>query len=176
MVKAAEDDGITTLIHKSGTRVERVLLAPLDRFPAARKAGAFPTWTLSAAQKDFGTLITRAASGEPQVLRRNSTPLAVLLPADPNELALSPDTAAPAGVASAGGAVSRQPTPTRERGRRLATLGDAIGAVLATGSTPGLSFGLARLDEATGGLHPGRLVLVAAEPQVGGSLIGLAAA
>ncbi|MFF1516020.1 type II toxin-antitoxin system prevent-host-death family antitoxin [Streptomyces sp. NPDC058305] len=177
MVKSAQDDGVTTLIHKSvNKRVERVLLAPLDRFPAARKAGDFPTWPLSAAQKEFGTLISRAAGGEPQVLRRNSTPIAVLLPADPHELALSADTAAPSGVATAGGAVTRQPTPTRERGRRLATLGDAIGAVLATGSAPGLSFGLARLDEATGGLHPGRLVLVAAEPQVGGSLIGLAAA
>ncbi|MFE9812923.1 type II toxin-antitoxin system prevent-host-death family antitoxin [Streptomyces sp. NPDC005548] len=177
LVRSAKDDGITTLIHKlSRKRVERVLLAPLDRFPAARKAGAFPTWPLGTAQKDFGTLISRAAGGEPQVLRRNSTPVAVLLPADPNEITLSPDTAAPSGAATAGGAVPPQPTPTRERGRRLATLGDAIGAVLATGSTPGLSFGLTRLDEATGGLHPGRLVLVAAEPQVGGSLIGLAAA
>ncbi|MET7391387.1 DnaB-like helicase C-terminal domain-containing protein [Streptomyces sp. NPDC005529] len=171
------DDGITTLIHKlSGKRVDRALLAPLDRFPAAKKADAFPTWTLSAAQKDFGTLIRLAATGEPQVLRRNSTAVAVLIPADPNELALSPDTAAPPGVATAGGAVASQPTPPRERGRRLSTLGDSIGAVLATRSAPGLSFGLARLDEATGGLHPGRLVLVAAEPQVGGSLIGLAAA
>ncbi|MFI6341010.1 DnaB-like helicase C-terminal domain-containing protein [Streptomyces sp. NPDC050535] len=177
LVKSAKDDGVTTLIHKSvNKRVERVLLAPLDRFPAARKAGAFPTWALSAAQKEFGILISRAAGGEPQVLRRNSTPIAVLLPAVPNAIALSPDTAAPAGAATAGGAVTSQPTPTRERGRRLATLGDAIGAVLATGSAPGLSFGLARLDEATGGLHPGRLILVAAEPQVGGSLIGLAAA
>ncbi|MET7829002.1 type II toxin-antitoxin system prevent-host-death family antitoxin [Streptomyces sp. NPDC005386] len=177
LVKSAQDDGVTTLIHKSvNKRVERVLLAPLDRFPAARKAGAFPVWPLSAAQKEFGTLISRAAGGEPQVLRRNSTPIAVLLPADPNELALSPDTAAPSSAATAGGAVTRPSTPTRERGRRLATLSDAIGAVLATGSAPGLSFGLARLDEATGGLHPARLVLVAAEPQVGGSLIGLAAA
>ncbi|MFJ8140917.1 type II toxin-antitoxin system prevent-host-death family antitoxin [Streptomyces sp. NPDC096013] len=177
LVKAAQHDGVTTLIHKLVNKgVERVLLAPLDRFPAARKAGAFPVWPLSAAQKEFGTLISRAAGGEPQVLRRNSTPIAVLIPADPNELALSPDTAAPEGTATAGGAVPTQPTPTRERGRRLATLGDAIGAVLATGSAPGLPFGLACLDEATGGLHPGRLVLVAAEPQVGGSLIGLAAA
>ncbi|MGW3819967.1 type II toxin-antitoxin system prevent-host-death family antitoxin [Streptomyces sp. NPDC005046] len=177
LVKSAVDDGITTLINRlSGKQVERVVLAPLDRFPAAKKAGAFPDWTLSAAQKDFGTLVTRAAGGQPQVLRRNSTPAAVLLPADPNELALSPDTAAPESAATAGGAVTSQSTPTRERGRRLATLGDVIGAVLATGSAPGLSFGLARLDEATGGLHSGRLVLVAAEPQVGGSLIGLAAA
>ncbi|MFF2363776.1 DnaB-like helicase C-terminal domain-containing protein [Streptomyces sp. NPDC058122] len=72
--------------------------------------------------------------------------------------------------------MTSQPTPSREHGRRLATLGDAIGEVLSSGPAPGLSFGLAGLDEATGGLQPGRLVLVAAEPQVGGSLIGLAAA
>ncbi|MFD9461164.1 DnaB-like helicase C-terminal domain-containing protein [Streptomyces sp. NPDC060027] len=72
--------------------------------------------------------------------------------------------------------MNSQPSPSRERGRRLATLGDAIGEVLSSGPAPGLSFGLAGLDEATGGLQPGRLVLVAAEPQVGGSLIGLAAA
>ncbi|WP_037628828.1 DnaB-like helicase C-terminal domain-containing protein [Streptomyces aureus] len=172
LVKNAEDDGITTLIHK---RDERVLLAPLDRFPAARKAGAFPAWTLSAAQKDLGALISRAAGGEPQVLRRNSTLVAVLLPADPDAVTLSPDTAlAPAETAE--GTVTSQPAPTRERGRRLATLGDAIGDVLSSTSVRGMSFGLRGLDEATGGLHPGRLVLVAAEPQVGGSLIGLAAA
>ncbi|MER7694985.1 DnaB-like helicase C-terminal domain-containing protein, partial [Streptomyces sp. NPDC097610] len=72
--------------------------------------------------------------------------------------------------------MTSQPTPSREHGRRLATLGDALGDVLSSGPAPGLSFGLAGLDQATGGLHPGRLVLVAAEPQVGGSLIGLAAA
>ncbi|MGW3669067.1 DnaB-like helicase C-terminal domain-containing protein [Streptomyces sp. NPDC005141] len=72
--------------------------------------------------------------------------------------------------------MNSQSSPGRERGRRLATLGDAIGEVLSCGPAPGLSFGLAGLDEATGGLQPGRLVLVAAEPQVGGSLIGLAAA
>lgn len=69
--------------------------------------------------------------------------------------------------------MNSQPTASRERGRRLATLGDAIGEVLSSGTVPGLSLGLAGLDEATGGLHPGRLVLVlvlvlvAAEPQVG---------
>ncbi|WP_405833980.1 DnaB-like helicase C-terminal domain-containing protein [Streptomyces sp. NBC_01176] len=72
--------------------------------------------------------------------------------------------------------MTSQPTPSRDAGRRLATLGDALGDVITPGSAPGLSFGLAALDAATGGLHPGRLVLVAAPPQVGGSLIGLAAA
>ncbi len=60
--------------------------------------------------------------------------------------------------------------------RRLATLGDAIGAVLAAGPATGPTFGLPGLDAATGGLQPGRLTLVAAAPNVGGSLLGLAAA
>ncbi|MFF2999495.1 DnaB-like helicase C-terminal domain-containing protein [Streptomyces sp. NPDC057950] len=130
---------------------------------------------LSAAQKDFGTVIGRAAGGQPQVLRRSSTPVAVLLPADGPISSTPSDPAAPA-AATAGGAVTSQPTPSRDAGRRLATLGDALGDVITSGSAPGLSFGLAGLDAATGGLHPGRLVLVAAPPQVGGSLIGLAAA
>ncbi|MEU8952290.1 DnaB-like helicase C-terminal domain-containing protein [Streptomyces sp. NPDC048489] len=72
--------------------------------------------------------------------------------------------------------MTSQPTPIRDSGRRLATLGDALGDIITPGTALGLSFGLASLDTATGGLYPGRLVLVAAPPQVGGSLIGLAAA
>ncbi|MER5409129.1 DnaB-like helicase C-terminal domain-containing protein [Streptomyces sp. NPDC002769] len=173
LVKRANDDGVTTLIHRGSKQEDRVLLAPLDRFPAARKADAFPSWVLSAAQKDFGTLIGRAVSGQPQVLRRNSTPVAVLLPADGPISSTPSDTAAHT-AATAGGVVTSQ--PTRDPGRRLATLGDALGDVITSGSAPGLSFGLAGLDAATGGLHPGRLVLIAAPPQVGGSLIGLSAA
>ncbi|MGW3634687.1 type II toxin-antitoxin system prevent-host-death family antitoxin [Streptomyces sp. NPDC005122] len=175
LVKRANDDGVTTLITRGAKQEDRVLLAPLDRFPAARKADAFPSWVLSAAQKEFGTLIGRAAAGHPQVLRRNSTPVAVLLPAD-GPISSSPSDRAADRAATAGGAVTSQPTPIRDAGRRLATLGDALGDVITPGSAPGLSFGLAGLDTATGGLHPGRLVLVSAPPQVGGSLIGLAAA
>ncbi|WP_256725741.1 hypothetical protein [Streptomyces sp. IMTB 2501] len=79
LVKSADNDGVTTLIHK---REDRALLAPLDRFPAARKVDAFPSHALSAAQKDFGDLVSRAAQGQPQVLRRSRTPVTVLLPAD----------------------------------------------------------------------------------------------
>ncbi|MEV5785011.1 DnaB-like helicase C-terminal domain-containing protein [Streptomyces sp. NPDC052287] len=175
LVKRATDDGATTLIHRGSKQEDRVLLAPLDRFPAARKAGAFPSWVLSAAQKEFGTLVSRAAGGQPQVLRRSSTPVAVLLPAD-GPISSTPSDPAADHAATAGGAVTSQPTPSRDAGRRLATLGDALGDVITSGSAPGLSFGLTGLDAATGGLHPGRLVLVAAPPQVGGSLIGLAAA
>ncbi|MFJ8637340.1 DnaB-like helicase C-terminal domain-containing protein [Streptomyces sp. NPDC093568] len=171
-MKAAEEDGVTTLIHK---REDRALLAPLDRFPAARQPEAFPSHVLSAAQKDFGDLISRAANGEPQVLRRSRTPVAVLLPVDANSASRSADQAADA--ASAGGAVNSQRPRQRESApRRLATLGDAIGAALNSGPVGGPAFGLSGLDAAAGGLQSGRLTLVAAAPNVGGSLLGLAAA
>ncbi|MFJ2021936.1 DnaB-like helicase C-terminal domain-containing protein [Streptomyces nodosus] len=174
LVRLAEEDGRTTVITKHKVRA---LLAPLDRFPAARKTDAFPAHVLSAAQKDFGDLVTLAAQGQPQVLLRNTTPVAVLLPADPASNALSTDTAARSGAATAGGAVNSQ--GNQDRGstpRRLATLGDAIGSVLTDGPVGGPTFGLPGLDTATGGLQRGKLTLVAARPSVGGSLLGLAAA
>jgi antitoxin (DNA-binding transcriptional repressor) of toxin-antitoxin stability system len=173
LVKRAEEDGVSTLIHK---RDEHALLVPLARFPAARQPGVFPSHVLSAAQKDFGDLITRAAQGKPQVLRRNTTPVAVLLPVTDSS-APSSDTAAHPGAASAGGAVNSP--HTQDRGstpRRLTRLGDAMGAVLTSGPAGGPTFGLPGLDAATGGLQPGKLTLVAARPSVGGSLLGLAAA
>lgn len=131
---------------------------------------------LSAAQKDFGDLITRAAQGEPQVLRRNTTPVAVLLPVTGSS-AGSSDTVAHPGAASAGGAVNSPHTQDRSgTPRRLTRLGDAMGAVLTSGPAGGPTFGLPGLDAATGGLQPGKLTLVAARPSVGGSLLGLAAA
>lgn len=174
LVKLAEEDGRTTLITKHKVRA---LLAPLDRFPAARKSDAFPAHVLSAAQRDFGDLVALAAKGQPQVLLRNTTPVAVLLPAGPSPDALSPDMAAHPGAATAGGAVNSQ--GSQDRGgtpRRLATLGDAIGSVLTDGPAGGPTFGLPGLDAATGGLQRGKLTLVAARPSVGGSLLGLAAA
>ncbi|WP_327348410.1 DnaB-like helicase C-terminal domain-containing protein [Streptomyces europaeiscabiei] len=174
LVKLVEEEGRTTVITKHKVRA---LLAPLDRFPAARKTEAFPSHVLSAAQKDFGDLVTLAAQGQPQVLLRNTTPVAVLLPADPASSALSSDMAAHPGAATAGGAVNSQGNQDRSSGpRRLATLGDAIGSVLTDGPVGGALFGLPGLDAATGGLQPGRLTLVAAAPNVGGSLLGLAAA
>ncbi|MFI9824132.1 DnaB-like helicase C-terminal domain-containing protein [Streptomyces sp. NPDC052013] len=174
LVRLAEEDGRTTLIHK---RQDRALLAPLDRFPAARKADAFPAHMLSAAQKDFGDLVTRAAQGQPQVLLRNTTPVAVLLPADAVSAPHSSDPATAKGQAPTGDAVNSQGNPDGDSTpRRLTTLGDAIGAVLSSGQTSGALFGLSGLDAATGGLPSGRLTLVAAAPNVGGSLLGLAAA
>ncbi|MGV9898512.1 type II toxin-antitoxin system prevent-host-death family antitoxin [Streptomyces tendae] len=174
LVKQVEEDGRTTVITKHRVRA---LLAPLDRLPAARKADAFPAHVLSTAQRDLGDLVTQAAQGQPQVLLRNTTPVAVLLPADSSSDALSPDSAADPGAATAGGAVNSQGNQDRgSRPRRLATLGDAIGSVLTDGPADGPTFGLPGLDAATGGLQRGKLTLVAARPSVGGSLLGLAAA
>ncbi|MGW0828417.1 DnaB-like helicase C-terminal domain-containing protein [Streptomyces sp. NPDC002845] len=172
LVKLVEEEGRTTVITKHKVRA---LLAPLDRFPAARKTDAFPAHVLSTAQRDFGDLVTLAAQGQPQVLLRNTTPVAVLLPADLSSDALSSDPAAHSGAATAGGAVNSQGNQDRGK-RRLATLGDAIGSVLTDGPADGPTFGLPGLDAATGGLQRGRLTLVAARPSVGGSLLGLAAA
>ncbi len=175
LVKRAEEDGRTTLICKGQKRQDRALLAPLDLLPAARKAEVLPSHVLSAAQKEFGDLITRAAQGQPQVLLRNTTPVAVLLPADAVSATHSPDPVTDA--APVGGAVNSPRNPERASApRRLATLGDAIGAVLTSGQAAGPLFGLSGLDAATGGLPSGRLTLVAAAPNVGGSLLGLAAA
>ncbi|MEU9405503.1 DnaB-like helicase C-terminal domain-containing protein [Streptomyces sp. NPDC048291] len=173
LVRLVEEEGRTTVITKQKMCA---LLAPLDRFPAARQTDAFPAHVLSAAQKDFGDLVTLAAQGEPQVLLRNTTPVAVLLPADPASSTPSTDTAAHPIAATTGGAVNSQ--GSQDRGstpRRLATLGDAM-SVLTGGPVSGPTFGLPGLDAVTGGLQAGRLTLVAAPPSVGGSLLGLAAA
>ncbi|MEU3444176.1 type II toxin-antitoxin system prevent-host-death family antitoxin [Streptomyces griseoincarnatus] len=175
LVKRAEEGGRATLICKGQKRQDRVLLAPLDLLPAARKAEVLPSHVLSAAQRDFGDLVTRAAQGQPQVLLRNTTPVAVLLPADAVSATHSPESAT--GAAPVGDAVNSPRNPERSSApRRLATLGDAIGAVLTSGQAAGPLFGLSGLDAATGGLPSGRLTLVAAAPNVGGSLLGLAAA
>lgn len=177
LVKRAEENGHATLIYKGQKRQERVLLAPLGVLPAARKTEAFPSHVLSAAQKDFGDLLTRAAHGQPQVLLRNTTPVAVLLPADAVSATHSPDPSAAADAAPARGAGNSPRNPEGDSApRRLATLGDAIGAVLTSSQAADPLFGLSGLDAATGGVQSGRLTLVAAAPNVGGSLLGLAAA
>ncbi|MFG2959471.1 DnaB-like helicase C-terminal domain-containing protein [Streptomyces sp. NPDC048291] len=151
--------------------VVSVVLAPLDRFPAARNSEDFPSFTLSAAQKDFGELVSRAALGEPQVLLRGATPVAVLLPDGPIP-SPSSDPTAVADAVTAGDAVS--PSTRDSMPRRLATLGDAIGTALNSAPASGPVFGLSALDSVAGRLQPGKLTLVAADPSVGGSLLGLA--
>ncbi|MER6563297.1 type II toxin-antitoxin system prevent-host-death family antitoxin [Streptomyces sp. NPDC001027] len=230
-----------------------------------------PAHGIADARKKLGDLIHEAAQGHPQVLRRHTTPVAVLLPATPTGTPHPPDTPAPAdaappatgptplaeptGPAPAGPEPAPSPQPARttaagtapapapaapsdpapaeqrpapapvtpaagpatapdtteqtpaaalhvpptdtapvgvpaapRASRRLAPLGEAFTTVLApapadtdpaTGtvtSPRGLSTGIPGLDDALGGLQPGRFYLVAAAPGTGGSLLATTAA
>jgi hypothetical protein len=83
-------------------------------------------------------------------------------------------------------ATGLQPTAAPRTPRRLAVLAQALDTVLPTTAptgetttpTPlmGLSTGIRALDDALGGLQPGRFYLVAAAPGAGSSLIATAAA
>lgn len=180
-VKAAEE-GQVTYVRR---RHEEVVLAPLDHLPAARDAGSgLPTHTLTGAQKDLGDLVKAAAAGHPQVLMRRAVPVAVLLPARSHQ----PEPSSPAATDDLPtGDAGHKPDPTRSANqaksaathptpRRLAALGDIVGDVLSTAEPAAPRFGLADLDAAVGSLQPGRLVLIAAAPGAGGSLLALAAA
>src|SRR5690242_15218546 len=82
LVKLAEGpDAGSTVIDNRGVRA---LLAPLDRFPAARHPdrNGLSAHPLGSAQKELGDLVALAAKGQPQVLKRYTTPVAVLLPVD----------------------------------------------------------------------------------------------
>lgn len=131
-----------------------VVLIPLDRFPAARNSEDFAPCTLSAAQRDFGELVSRAALGEPQVLLHGSAPVAVLLPDGPIHRAPSSDPTTAAGAVTAGDAVS--PSPRDSLPRRPATLGDAIGTALDSAPASGPPFGLSALDILAGRIQAQR--------------------
>ncbi|OPC76610.1 hypothetical protein B4N89_44780 [Embleya scabrispora] len=216
---------------------------------------------IAEARSRLGDLVRLAAHGRPQVLRRHSTPVAVLLPAadtagtaaaaaaftpesagpalapavdatalpapvaapPDTEAAAVPPTPAPAPQPTAGSAApspapgttdaaapDAAPTPIAPdaapvpatpvpapgvaesapdpgaalalRGRTLASFGQALEDVLtpttgADTATPGVpALGIRALDEALGGLRPGRLHLIAAAPGDGASLIATAAA
>lgn len=179
-VKAAEE-GQVTYVRR---RHEEAVLAPLDHLPAARDAGSgLATHTLSGAQKDLGDLVKAAAAGHPQVLLRRSEPVAVLLPAHPQPASPGPETTKELTPDNAGASPApRQPASQRPASaahatpRRLAALGDIVGDVLSTAGPTAPRFGLADLDAAVGSLQPGRLILIAAPPGAGGSLLALAAA
>ncbi|NUR63271.1 MAG: hypothetical protein HOV87_32125, partial [Catenulispora sp.] len=217
------------------------------------------------ARKKLGDLIHLASQGRPQVLRRHTTPVAVLLPATADGTALPAAESGTAAVHSQQDAAAtaepddrsarlpgttRQPleapgpertdTDTVPTGRmagtppqsgtcctivpsapapydngvdapdvrhfpaapgtpiapvtpvvprasdRLALLGQALDSVLTpttanaasseTDVQSGLPTGIPSLDQALGGLQPGRFYLVAGEPGIGGSLIATAAA
>ncbi|MFE9132145.1 type II toxin-antitoxin system prevent-host-death family antitoxin [Streptomyces sp. NPDC007148] len=106
-------------------------------------------------------------------------------PAAPSITRLAPPTAPPATIPETPGASPLTTTAPRTP-RRLAALAQALDTVLpATApdgetTTPtsqmGLPTGISALDDALGGLQPGRFYLVAAAPGAGSSLIATAAA
>ncbi|MFJ8755319.1 type II toxin-antitoxin system prevent-host-death family antitoxin [Streptomyces sp. NPDC102441] len=182
-VKAAEEGQITHVRR----RHEEAVLAPLDHLPAARDAAAgLATHTLAAAQRDLGDLVKAAAAGQPQVLLRRAAPVAVLLPVHTHRPGSTGSVATTKSQQASAGdtALPRQseglastPSSVESAGpRRLAALGDVVGEVLTQTAPTAPTFGLVSLDDAVGGLQPGRLVLIAAAPGAGGSLLALAAA
>lgn len=87
LVKLAEEQGRTTVITKHKVRA---LLAPLDRFPAARKTDAFPAHVLSTAQRTSATSSRwrpranrRCSCETPLPSRCSSPPTPLLMPSRP---------------------------------------------------------------------------------------------
>lgn len=197
LVKAAVEGRPTPLTRKSEGREYRALLASPQ---AAEEAGwdlaAAASWPTAAARGKLGELIQYAATGSPQVLRRHSTPVAVLIPdahAPATDPSPTPDPTTPAATLQQPHATPAKPpapaTPAAGPApRRLAPLSDAL-TTFPTPTTgtenpdtevvpamPGLPTGLAVLDQALGGLQPGRFYLVAGAPGAGASLIATTAA
>ncbi|UGY94942.1 type II toxin-antitoxin system prevent-host-death family antitoxin [Streptomyces gobiensis] len=198
LVEAASQ-GQTARIAKGG---RQAVLVPLKCLDTKRQAALsqFPASPVTAARTRLGDLIVAAAEGRPQVLMRRQRPLAVLVsaadpaaaptatrhsapvperpqervedPADP--AAPDPATHTPSTHAPPPGTCS-QPAHGHAP-RHLAALGDVLHTVVSPQTPTPLSYGLETLDHATGGLPPGRLVLVAAAPGAGGSLLVATAA
>ena len=106
-----------------------------------------PDHNVTKARRNLGDLVTAAAAGRPQLIKRRNDIVGALVP-----------------ITMAG------------RGRRLTAIGDVLDRLGAGASTPHLTTGLVTLDEATGGLTPGEFVIVAAPPGAGGSLLVAGAA
>ncbi|MFD6821995.1 hypothetical protein ACFWC5_16730 [Streptomyces sp. NPDC060085] len=109
-MKLAEGAGGRSIVIDN--RGVRAVLAPLDRFPAARnpEGNGLSAHPLGSAQKDLGDLVALAAQGQPQVLKRYTTPVAVLLPVH-GPITSTPSHPAAQDAVSAGGAVNSQTGP-----------------------------------------------------------------
>lgn len=174
----------------------QAVLVPLEALPPERQAALsrLPASPITEARTRLGSLVVAAAQGQPQVLMRRRTPLAVLVSAnDPlatsrstDHSALTPegpyDSAEETPIAPVTPPPSASTPPTHARSRpehsprRLAALGDVLHTVTSPRTPTALSWGLATLDQATGGLPPGCLILIAAAPGAGGSLLAATAA
>ncbi|SCK59410.1 DnaB-like helicase C-terminal domain-containing protein [Streptomyces sp. WMMB 322] len=171
------------ITREFGDTVARAVLTPLDALTMQQRAAleSWPAHGLTQARQTLGHLVTQAAGGAPQRLRKRTRDIAVLLPVDLDDGAppTPPPTPAPApagpGDPAAGTVPStQQPSRPPRRARTLTAPAAALDS-LTTGRAP-LSYGLPAVDEATGGLQPGRLALIAAAPGVGGSLLAASAA
>ncbi|MGC9542807.1 type II toxin-antitoxin system prevent-host-death family antitoxin [Streptomyces sp. UG1] len=191
LVEAASQ-GQSTQIAK-GSR--QAVLLPLECLAPERQADLprLPASPITEARTRLGSLVVAAAQGQPQVLMRRRRPLAVLVSAkDPaaasratDHSTLTPEhpyhgtektpaAAAPTDTVTPSAPPSHARSAPENNPRHLATLGDVLPTVVSPQST--LSWGLGTLDHATGGLPPGRLILIAAAPGAGGSLLAATAA
>lgn len=176
----------------------QAVLVPLEYLDPERQAALsqLPASPITTARTQLGSLVIAAAQGRPQVLMRRRRPLVVLVStkdpaATPTTTGTGPNSPAPecppsspqetpAASTPADPATPPPPPDTCARPehspRRLATLGDVLHTVISSQTPIALSWGLDTLDQATGGLPPGRLTLVAAAPGAGGSLLAATAA
>ncbi|WP_141747565.1 DnaB-like helicase C-terminal domain-containing protein [Streptomyces nanshensis] len=190
-----------TITRESGEGVLRAVLTPLDALSEEQRAvlSSWPSHGLTQARQTLGSLVTEAAAGAPQRLRKRTRDVAVLLPADPSpspspdsgagtDAGMSPAAAADPAPAATPAPLSHEPPPAPlpspspsstpglvSRRRALTAPATALDSLTTPGRTP-LSYGLPALDAATGGLTPGRLTLIAAAPGTGGSLLAVSAA
>ncbi|MER0485141.1 DnaB-like helicase C-terminal domain-containing protein [Streptomyces sp. Edi2] len=81
LVKAAGEGQAIPLARKSEGQEHRALLvSPAAAEAAGCELTTAPSWPTAQARKKLGDLIQHAAEGHPQVLRRHSTAVAVLIP------------------------------------------------------------------------------------------------
>ncbi|MEU8138809.1 type II toxin-antitoxin system prevent-host-death family antitoxin [Streptodolium elevatio] len=96
LVRAA-GEGTATVLATRGDRA--VLTSPAAATVLGWDLNAAPGYSTVQGRKHLGELIAHAAAGRPQVLRRHSTPVAVLLPAGPDGAPTpAPGTAPPPAV------------------------------------------------------------------------------
>lgn len=148
------DEAVVITRDAEGMR-QRAVLSPLSALTRDQREAAadWPAQGLTQARPTLGTLVAQAAAGRPQRLQKRRRDVAVLLPE---------------GASGPAAAVSSERTA-----RALTAPAAALDSL--AGRAP-LSYGLPALDDATGGLLPGRFALVAAPPGVGGSLLVAGAA
>ncbi|MBT2508537.1 type II toxin-antitoxin system Phd/YefM family antitoxin [Streptomyces sp. ISL-98] len=151
LVAQAEDGHATRLSHERTGH--SALLAPVSRL-GSDVVATLRRVSLTEARPRLGALVEEAADGAPCVLERRGAAVAVLL-AD-----LKVPESAPV-------ADKRRPKP--------ALLADVLRSTAADEPDAGLSFGMPSLDAAVRGLTAGRLVVLAAAPGAGGSLLAAAA-